>query len=428
MVPLAWALQCAGHEVFVASHPNLADHIKAVGLTPVSLGSDDMPPPTGPAGAYPRERELMARMTAEILDDLDYRDPWDTVTQFLLPAAWDFNPYQAPSSQPLPVMDDLVEFARNWRPDLVLWDPLMPGAAVAAKACGAAHARLLYGQDYQAWLGDKLQAHADRTGAELENLLVGTIQPMAERYDVEVNDELLFGAWTIDPMPVPTRLSTTINPVGMRWIPYSWPTVMPSWLKSRPERPRVALTLGVSQREFLKLGWDYVPALLDAASGLDIEMVATLNDTQLANVSQVPDNVRIVDYVPLNQLLPTCSAIIHHGSSGTLGASCTAALPQLITDHPETVAEAVTDDEGGMGGATKHSSSPVGARYITSRGAGMTVDIANPSAEVIRKQILDVLAKPSFRVGAARVRDDYLAMPSPNEVVPTLERLTAAHR
>ncbi|SFB25774.1 glycosyltransferase [Amycolatopsis marina] len=427
MVPLAWSLQCAGHEVCVASHPNLAPYTKSVGLTPVSLGGDDLPPPTGPAGAYPAEREMMAGMTDELLGELDDREPWDTVTQFLLPAAWDFNPYQAPPSQPLPVMDDLAEFTRNWRPDLVLWDPCMPGAAVAAKACGAAHARHLYGQDYQAWLGDRLAAHTDRTGVELENLLAGTIRPMAERYHVDVDDELLFGAWTIDPMPVPTRLHTTTNTVGMRWIPYSWQTPLPSWLKSRAERPRVALTLGVSQREFLKGGWDYVPTLLDAASGIDIEMVATLNATQLVDVSQVPGNVRTVDYVPLNQLLPTCSAIIHHGSSGTLAASCTAGLPQLITDHPQVVAEAVTDDEGGMG-ATKHTSSIVGARYITSRGAGAIVDIANPSAEVIRKQILDVLAKPSFRIGAARVRDDYLAMPSPSEIVPTLERLTAAHR
>lgn len=427
MVPLAWSLQSAGNEVCIASHPNLADYTKSVGLTPVSLGSDDAPPPTGPAGAYPAERELMARLTEELLDDLDDREPWDTVSQFLLPAAWDFNPYKAPSSQSLPLMDDLVEFARNWQPDLVLWDPCMPGAAVAAKAAGAAHARHLYGQDYHAWAGDRLAAHAQRTGTELENPLVGTIAPMAERYGVDVDDELLFGSWTIDPMPVPTRLATTTNIVGMRWIPFSRQTVMPSWLKSRAERPRVALSLGVSQREFLKGGWDHVPALLDAASGLDIEMVATLNATQLDTVTQVPDNVRLVDYVPLNQLLPTCSAIIHHGSSGTLAASCTAGLPQLITDHPETVAEAVTDDDGGMG-ATKHTSSIVGARYITSRGAGGIVDIANPSAEVIRKQILDILAKPSFRIGAARVRDDYLAMPSPSEVVPTLERLTAVHR
>jgi glycosyltransferase len=303
----------------------------------------------------------------------------------------------------------------------------MPGAAVAAKACGAAHARHLYGQDYQAWLGDRLTAHAARTGTELENPLVGTIRPMAERYDVEVDDELLFGSWTIDPMPVPVRLPTTKNPVGMRWIPYSLQTALPSWLKSRPERPRVALTLGVSQREFLKGGWGFVPELLDAASDIDIEMVATLNATQLADVSRVPENVRTLDYLPLNQLLPTCSAVIHHGSSGTLAASCTAGLPQLITDHPEVAEQAVTDDDGRIG-ATKHSASSIGARYITSRGAGVTVDVANPSAEVIRKQLLDVLAKPSFQIGAARVRDDYLAMPSPNEVIPTLERLTIAHR
>ncbi|MEU9638083.1 hypothetical protein AB0D80_27435 [Streptomyces tendae] len=48
------------------------------------------------------------------------------------------------------MVDDLVEFAGRWRPDLVIWDALALAFAgpVVALSCGAAHARLLFGMDY----------------------------------------------------------------------------------------------------------------------------------------------------------------------------------------------------------------------------------------------------------------------------------------
>jgi len=35
----------------------------------------------------------------------------------------------------------------------------------------------------------------------------------------------------------------------------------------------------------------------------------------------VPGNVRLVEFVPLNALLPTCSAVIHHGGPQTVAAA-----------------------------------------------------------------------------------------------------------
>ncbi len=46
------------------------------------------------------------------------------------------------------MVDDLVEFAGRWRPDLVIWDALTFAGPVVALSCGAAHARLLFGMDY----------------------------------------------------------------------------------------------------------------------------------------------------------------------------------------------------------------------------------------------------------------------------------------
>lgn len=201
---------------------------------------------------------------------------------------------------------------------------------------------------------------------------------------------------------------------------------MPSWLRPLPDRPRVGLSLGLSWRRYLEGGWDHVPALLDAVSGLDIEVVATLNAKQLAGVGELPGNVRAVDYVPLDQLVPTCSALIHHGGLATYSAAVSLNVPQLITDT--LTADVLAVEEGGGMGATKHAASPVSVRRVLDEGAGLVLDIGTPSAEAMRERIARVLGEPSFREGAGRLREEHLAMPSPHDTVPVLEKLTARHR
>jgi UDP:flavonoid glycosyltransferase YjiC (YdhE family) len=62
-------------------------------------------------------------------------------------------------------------------------------------------------------------------------------------------------------------------------------------------------------------------------------------------------------------------------------------------------------------------------------GAGMFVsDFEGVSAERLRSHIVSILDDPSFRVGAARVRREIVGTPSPNDIVPVLEKLTAEHR
>ncbi|MFE9117175.1 glycosyltransferase [Streptomyces sp. NPDC007172] len=63
---------------------------------------------------------------------------------------------------------------------------------------------------------------------------------------------------------------------------------------------------------------------------LDVEVVATLNAEQLDALGPTPPNVRAVDFVPLNQLLPSCAAIIHHGGAGTFLTALAHGVPQVV--------------------------------------------------------------------------------------------------
>jgi UDP:flavonoid glycosyltransferase YjiC (YdhE family) len=153
---------------------------------------------------------------------------------------------------------------------------------------------------------------------------------------------------------------------------------------------------------------------MEAVADLDIEVVATLNSVQTADLDRLPDNVRVTDYVPLNQLLPTCSALIHHGGIGTFAAAANYRVPQLITDMDAPV-------------FMKYPLAPATASYVTGRGAGVTLDIAG-SPDAMRKQISLELDEPSFKDGTAAVYEDLLAMPSAVDLVPVVERLTAQNR
>lgn len=431
LVPLAWAARAAGHEVAFVSHPSIAAEVCACGLPFKPLcGEDEVPPPKGPAAEWPEAREAVQSITEALKVPAADLDRWNITSHGFIPSMWDFIPYGS-AQDPMPLMDNMVAFFRQWRPDLVLWDPCMPGAAVAARAAGAQQARV-YGTDYMGWFQDTYTQLVSRPGApQVPSPLAETVRGMAERYDVEVDHEILYGQWTIDMMPPGINFPVNTRKIPMRWIPYTAPVPMPDWLYPVPERPRVAISLGMSIRAFLKANWNFTAVLLEGLSDLDVEVVATLNDDQLASVSAIPDNVRPVEYVPLDYLVPTCSALIHHGGLGTMAPAGYFGVPQLIVDFTDShfsgapLAKGSQEDPG----SPRYKLAPVTGTYVTSFGAGEILDLARPydqAVQAVREQVTRVLKEPSFADGAARLRRDMLTCPSPADLVPTLEKLAQA--
>ena len=420
MVPLAWALRAAGHEVYVASHPALAETAAASGLRFVPVCDEAaMPVPMGPGNAYVEDRAKVERITEALRIPDGDRDRWNIFSQFLLPSMWDFNAYQG--SADLPAMDGLVAFFEDWQPDLVIWDPCFAGAGVAARVVGARHARFT-GPDIVGWSLDTFEELTGRPGAPvLDNPLAETVRPMAEKYGVPVDRETLLGQWTLNPMPAAMNWPVETTMVPVRWIPHANAESIPDWLYPVPERPRVALSLGLSMRSYMATGWDYVAVLLEALGGLDVEVIATLNEKQLAGVSRVPDNVRVVDYVPLDQLMPTCSALIHHGGFGTTIAATTSRVPQLIVDFLDESVTAVAA-EGGVA-ATRYVVAPNSVGFIARHGAGEVVNLSRPSVDTIRAQVRRVLTDESYQRGASGLYDELLATPSPTDIVGLVEKL-----
>ncbi|MGW8761790.1 nucleotide disphospho-sugar-binding domain-containing protein [Streptomyces sp. NPDC055815] len=403
-VPLAWALQSAGHEVRVASNDSLVEHITAAGLTAVGLGERTSPPVPATDEELERFGDALAFEAGSDFDRL-FR-----ATRFYLMAA--YTRYHPAAEGRQELADGLVEAARNWRPDLVIWDPACPVGAVAARESGAASARLLWGPDYFGWIRRRLVERAADPASGVTaatDPLAAALAPVFGRFGHEFSEELLLGDFTLDPLPSQLPTIEGLRRVPMRWVPYTGAVPVPPWLSQPPARPRVCLSLGVTGRTVHDGRDERVAAVFEAVAGKDVEVVATVNADQLGPDPVVPDNVRIVDFLPLTQVMPTCAAIVHHGGFGTFFAAAAHRVPQLI----------VGEDLGSALNST---------RYLEARGAGVTLHADGLTAAEVGKQLDRLLTEPSFRDGAAAVHADLTAAPSPAELVPVLERLTAQYR
>lgn len=406
MVPMAWALHTAGHEVCLASHPDMVTTLERTGLPSFCVGRqmlDDDDLTTSDSGNFFDNLEF----------DFNKHIPDEMTLEYLQGVFAVFGGLVFPYSSSDATMEDMVSFALDWQPDLVLWDPYTFFGPVAAAACGAAHARMLIGLDFIARMRT---VFLDRIAGQPEGV---RDDPMAEwltwtmaRFGREYNEELVLGQWTIDSMPNSMRFPVDLHYVPVRYVPYNGAVAVPSWIYQPPKRDRLCLTFGVSNRDAGINNQTVISRTLEALADLDIEVIATVNSDQLGSVTEVPENVRVEEFVPLQALLPTCSAVIHHGGIGTFGTALVNGVPQLIVNsRPDNF-----PDPGFM------------ARYIDSNGAGKGLECDQLSVDTLRSTIRRLVEDRSFRAGAARLRAEAMTTPSPNDIIPALERLTSEHR
>ncbi|MEV7780751.1 activator-dependent family glycosyltransferase [Kitasatospora sp. NPDC088351] len=399
MVPLAWACAAAGHEVRVASNPALTEAIARTGLTAVSVGTDH------------NLHEMFAMHHDQLENEIsDWSQPyadqqtWEKVlTKYRMSVQFAYRIYNDC------MVDDMVALARDWQPDLVIWDPLTYAAPVAARVVGAAHARMLWAVDiYSKMRSVFLELMEQQPADKREDPLAAWLTELLARYGCDFAEEVTTGQWTIDQIPDSLQLPLDVKRVPVRWVPFNGPSVEPAWVREKPQRPRVCLTSGIS---FGALGGSFVPIqeILDAVADLDIELIAALPAEVSAGLERVPDNARLVDFVPLHTLLPSCSVILHHGGFGSWATALVNGVPQFMA--PIRFADWWSK-----------------ATALEASGAGIYTHAGELTAQGVREGIERLLGEKSFQESADRLRAEILATPSPAELVPVLEKLTAEHR
>lgn len=401
VVPLAWALQNAGHEVRIATHPDAMGAVTKAGLAAVHVGgSRDL----RELADFSRNPALLSHVGGDLSvaspDCPDWGPKWFRMTRVFAGLR--------------PLLEELTGVTVRWRPDLVLWDPFCLPAAIAARVSGAAHARLLWGRDNIAWLRQRSRRYlAQAGGGTWPDPLEEVMQQLLEPYGLPYEEELLLGQWTIDPLPPGVRLPVPdVRYESMRWVAYDGGGAVPDWLHTKPVRPRVCLSWETGEPgvpSHPRQG-DGTPGfeVLAALAELDVELVSTGGGPR-APALDVPGRVRLLERLPLNQVLPGCSAVVHRGAGAVFAAAAAHGVPQLV------VPTSFWDEEGTSG-------------YLDHRAAGCVLDPARCDATALRDALSGLLADHRVHERARALRDELAMLPGPAALVPALERLTGLHQ
>jgi glycosyltransferase (activator-dependent family) len=405
MVPLAWALRAAGHEVRVASQPFFADVINRAGLTAV---------PVGRQGTDNWRRLTEAFPDRAAAERVGLPSPYDAAerTSVNYPAMRDGYRHVLEvwhKQNNVPLITDLVEFARAWRPHLVVWEATTYAGAIAARAAGAAHARMLWSVDIFGVTRSRFRTLSMRQApAERTDPLADWFAGYGRRYGFEFTEDLITGQVTVDHLPPALRTDAGLRYLRARYVPYGGTSAVPRWLTEPPRRPRVALTLGTSTTEWFGDYTFSIADALDALAGEDVEVVATIAEAEQHRLGRVPDNTRVVSWAPLDALAPTCSVVINHAGPSTLLTTARHGVPQLAVPWEF--------DE------------PVLARLASRQGTALTLPGPQVTGPAIRDHVRRLRQEPVFAERAAALRDEIRAMPPPTTLVAPLEELAAAVR
>lgn len=360
MVPLAWACRCAGHDVLVACPPSFTGVVTLSGLPPVATGPE--PDLAAPWRSKPSQEASPAEVRYA-----------RAMTMFTMAAA--------------ETAGQTIEFARAWRPDLIVYEPRAYAGPLAAHAIGVPLVRHLYGTDYTL-------ARAEPESAALDALL--------RRFGAQKTDPL--GDMTIDPCPPRMQIPGHVRRQRMRYVPYNGPGGCPPWLLRRDSRPRICVTRGLTHA---KTAEELAPAreAIAALAALRAEIVAAVPEGGASLLGPVPGNVRVAESVPLHLLLPSCAAIVHQGGAGTTMTAASCGVPQLLLPD---VADRVLN-----------------AAKLGAVGAGLAIPHDEASPDKVAGSVLRLLEEPSYADAARVLAREAACQPAPAEAVLALMDLIA---
>jgi UDP:flavonoid glycosyltransferase YjiC (YdhE family) len=365
--PLARALVERGHQVAFATGPDFCKNIERYGFDTLVAG--------------PTEAE-MGPMAAHAIAEARKVPP----SQFPVVAfPLVFGKGVAPATLP-----DLLARIREWKPSLLVHETASLAAPIAAAVAGIPSVNQSYG------------TVVPRAVAEAAALAV---VPLWKQHELEPEPFAgLYRGLYLDICP-PTLQFDELQHIQslqrLRPIPFDEPRdeTLPAWMASQPDRPTVYVTLGT-----VFGATPVFSTVLTALREEPIDLVVTVGfKGDPAALGPQPDHVHIERYIPQTRLLPRCRLVVSHAGSGTLFSALSHGIPTLALPQ----------------GADQFRN----AERLAATGAGRVLMPPQVDVDSVRREVRSLLSDDRYTTGAARLREEIRAMPSPSEVAATLEPL-----
>ncbi|WP_020664167.1 glycosyltransferase [Amycolatopsis benzoatilytica] len=361
MLPLALAAQADGDEVAFATGPEAMGHLEHTGLRAVSIGKPS--DPAASAARWQRARDEMAGMNAE--QRLSH-----LIAEYLVGLGAAAR------------LDDMVEFVRDWRPDLVIANLAERAAVLAACLVGVPYAMHAIGPPKAATTMARAWEVAEGLARQRG------LEELPPRDDVPYLD-----FW-------PAALS----PSGVDWeYPTRWPFRPDGVVPVPGPRPAALDGLRYDRTVYVTLGTTHnarpgvLEAMVAALRDEPVNVVVTIGrDGDRSRFGDQPGHIRIEQFIPQARLLPSVDAVVCHGGSATVLGALAHGVPLVVhplaTDHFE-VADQVRGSKAG---------------------------VAVESADGIRDAVQAVLADRQYRETASAVAAQIGEMPASEVVLSRL--------
>ncbi|MFF5002841.1 nucleotide disphospho-sugar-binding domain-containing protein [Streptomyces phaeochromogenes] len=361
LAPLATAARNAGHQVVMAANADMMPHITGSGL----------------AGIPTTHRPIREFITQDREGNPE-SIPSDPVEQALFTGRW----FARMGAESLPRM---LEFARSWRPDLVVGGTMCYVAPLLAAHLGIPHVR-------QAW--DAIEADGIHPGADTE-----LAPELAELGLDRLPEPELF----VDICPPSLRPANAGPAQMMRYIPANGQRRLEPWMYSRGERRRICVTSGSRvAKDSYDRNFEFLRGMAKDVTAWDVELiVAAPQEVADALTAELP-GLR-AGWVPLDVIAPTCDLLVHHAGGVSTLTALNAGIPQLLIPK----------------GAVMERP----ALRIAERGAAITLLPGEDTAERIADSCEELLARPGYRERAGELSAEIATMPLPSHVVAALEQL-----
>ena len=368
LLPFARACEAAGHQVRVAAPQSYADALARVGLGHEPFA--DVPPEVfGP---------VLARAPALAFEDADELIIRDVFGRMDAQAA----------------LPGLLATMERWRPDVVIRESAEIGCVAAAERAGIPHVHVCIG----------MHEVATRFAAVFEAPLV----ELARLADLP--EEQLVDSVAAEPVLslVPAHLDHAAGEVPscahdfLRFHEPSAPGGGRDPDRGDAGTPLVYVTFGTVAGSLPPFAGVFRESL-DALAELDANVLMTVGRSfDLDAFGAVPDNARVVPWVPQADALAHASAMLGHGGFGTtMGA--------LVAGVPQVVAPLFSFDQ------------VVNGRHVAAVGAGITVDARSVPAAAA--EVRRLLEDPAYAERARETAAAIQALPPPSAAVPVLADL-----
>jgi MGT family glycosyltransferase len=293
------------------------------------------------------------------------------------------------------MVPDLLTLAESWRPDVIVRETGEFGGYIAAEVLGLPHASVRADATSATY---SLRHRSREAFVRLREL-----NGLDDDPDIEGPFRYLHLACEparfVPPGEAHGPTAHLLRPVNFE----SGGETLPAWVASLPARPTIYATLG-NLAGNTPVGRATFSAILEALRDEPINLIVTVgrgNDP--VQFGPQPENVHIERYIPQGPLLPYCDLVINHGGFSTVTGALNAGLPMVVIPHS--------------------ADQPYNAACCSALGVGRVVGPNDRTPEAIREAVRAVLADPTYRANAVRVRDETAALPGPEVAVELLERL-----